>query len=871
MAVAEKKAKVTPFMEQYLKVKEDHEDKLVLFRMGDFYEVFYEDAKLASSILGITLTARGAKSANPTPMAGIPFHALNDYLPRLIEHGCRVAICDQVEDPATAKGLVKREVVRIVTKGTLTEESLLEPGKNNFLMSIAPQGANADIAWLDFSTGEVFVRSVDKNRVVDAITTIAPSELLVARSFEKTELAATIKANCEINTVNLEDWHFGSKSAIDKIKKVYQIDNLNGLGLSEESHLIKPLGALLEYITQTQLTDKLYLRKVQTVHSETYMILDRQTCRNLEIFQNQQDGSVKGSLYDTLNQTMTPMGARKLGSWLAQPLLSKTALLERQNIVSAFYKLDTLKDFRNLLKDVKDIERPLTRIRCGRFSARDMRSIALSLSQVPGLNQCLSSSELLSSQKITELNTFSESILKQLKEELPFGIQDGEMIATGIDEDLDSWREIRGGGQKVLTELQEKLKVELELPGLKVRHNKVFGYYIEVPKAQSARVPENFIRKQTLVNAERYIIPELKEFEDKIFNAQGKILEIELKLIQNIRDEFMKVNDEILKVSGQLSEMDVLSTFAFTALEYGYHTVNISEIPCIQLEQSRHPVVERLMGSGSFTANDVDLEREKTRMMLITGPNMSGKSTFIRQVGLIQIMFQLGSFVPAKEATLSICDRVFTRIGAGDDLSSGRSTFMVEMNETANILHNATPRSLVILDEVGRGTSTLDGLSLAWAISEALHNQTHLSPLSLFATHYHEMTELEKKCEHLKNFQIQVEENDKNIIFLHKIVAGGADKSYGIHVAKLAGLPDSVIKRANSLLDHFEGNEVADLSSLPEAELETDAGFLFSLPESNQNKNEVLTKLSEVDPDEITPLQALIFLKELKECSESYA
>jgi DNA mismatch repair protein MutS len=859
--------KVTPFMEQYLNVKKDHHDKLVLFRMGDFYEVFYEDAHLASKVLGITLTARGSKSGDGTPMAGIPHHALNDYLPRLINYGCRVAICDQVEDPATAKGIVKREVVRIVTKGTLTEDNLLDPSKNNFVMAVSLYGDMIYLAWLDLSTGEVFIRQVEKNRAIDAINSIHPSELLVSPSFEKTSVAIQMKATTELNTVCMDEWHFGIKSGVEKLKKVYSIESIQGFGLTEEYPGLKSIGALLEYITQTQLTEKLHLRKVKTVNSDAFMIIDRQTSKNLELFQNQQDGSTKGSLYECLNDTVTPMGARRLGMWMTQPLLDKDELSTRLEKVNAFYSLKSLSIFREALGMVKDIERPLGRIRCGRFSARDMKSIAVSLAQVPSLNKILETNTVLNEDKMNDEANFAAEVNRILKDELPLSINDGDMINDGYNEELDSWRSIRSGGQQYLHDLQERLKEELELPGLKVRHNKVFGYYIEVPKAQSSRVPAEFIRKQTLVNAERYIIEELKVFEDKIFNAQDKILEIENGIIAELRIKFIEKNDPVLQVANQLSQLDVISTFATLALKQNYVKPQISDEITLELEKGRHPIAEKLMGSGEFTPNDVSLRRDKTRMMLITGPNMSGKSTFIRQCGLVQIMFQIGCFVPATKATISLADRVFTRVGAGDDLSSGRSTFMVEMNETANILHNATPRSLVILDEVGRGTSTLDGLSLAWSISEELHNQEKLSPLCLFATHYHEMTELESRCEHMRNFQIKVQENEKNIVFLHQIVEGGADKSYGIHVAKLAGLPQRVISRANELLKVFEGKEVSDFSTLPEPQAEENGDFLFQIPEK-ENQNKLSNMLQDIEPDEITPLQALVFLKELKECAE---
>lgn len=860
--MAEKK--LTPFMVQYMGAKEQHPDKLLLFRMGDFYEVFNDDAKTAAKILGITLTARDAKSANPTPMAGIPHHALGDYLPKLIQAGLKVAICDQVENPAEAKGIVKREVVRVVTRGTLTEESLLESSKNNFLMALCEEKHEILMAYLDYSTGEIFVRRVEQKKAVDVLGVVSPDEWIIPKSFEKRELCLEMKRVLDRPVTSLDDWCFGQKAGHEKVTEVYGLHSSQGLGIDPTSSLMRPLGALLDYLAQTQMTTELHLRKVQTVEGEKCMVLDRQTCRNLELFQNQQDGSSKGSLFDTLNDTCTPMGARRLGYWLTQPLVEADALERRYDVIEAFVKGIDLTVFRKLLASVRDLERPLGRIRAGRFSARDLKSIGLSLLAVPEVNLLLEKDETLKALCQPELKELSKVIQDTLLDELPAILGAGDMIREGIDEKLDHWKSIRDGGKAYLDELQERLKDELNLPGLKVRHNKVFGYYIEVPKAQSAKVPDHFIRKQTLVNAERYIIPELKEFEDKIFSAHDEVVAIESRMIESLRTKVLEAKDEIAKVALGLSELDVYGSMAFQSQRHDYVRPSLNSEPTLVLKNSRHPVVERLLGVGEFSPNDIDLRRSETRMMLLTGPNMAGKSTYIRQVGLIQIMAQVGSFVPAQEAELGLVDRVFTRVGAGDDLSSGRSTFMVEMNETANILHNATPKSLVILDEVGRGTSTLDGLSLAWSITEDLHHREDLSPLCLFATHYHEMTELADSCSHLKNYRVQVDESGENIVFLHKIVEGGADKSYGIHVARLAGLPQRVIGRAQQLLNTFEAKHEGDhfVSPPPVPVLEEEPFTLFKV----ENKDgELKRKLAEVDPDEITPLQALIFLKELKD------
>lgn len=855
----------TPFMAQYLGVKEAHPDKLVLFRMGDFFEIFYDDAKTASSILGITLTSRHSKSDNPTPMAGIPHHSLGDYLPKLIAAGLKVAICDQVENPAEAKGIVKREVVRVVTKGTITEDSLLNPGRNNYLLALMAQSQKIVLAYLDLSTGEIIVRNFKEAQVIDFLNALAPGEILISRSFEKLPLAQELKSCLDDSSITaLDDWNFALDSGRDKVLAAYQLKHSEGLGLEMDSPYFKPLGALLEYLEQTQMSKQFHLRRIQTVNDQNYMILDRQSHRNLELFRNQQDGGIQGSLYEALNQMSTPMGSRRLASWMTNPLLNQKELEERFDAVEAFNQMTSLEDFSQALGKIRDLERPLGRVRCGRFSPRDMKSLCESLAMVPKLNELLNEKEELQHRRPKECPDLVEKLQTCLRDELPLNINLGDVIRDGVDEKLDEWRQIRDGGKAYLHDLQERLKVELELPGLKVRHNKVFGYYIEVPKAQSAKVPEHFIRKQTLVNAERYIIGELKEFEDKIFSANDKVLEIEERLVNELRVAILEMGELIMEVAVCISELDVLSSFALLAKRYSYIRPLISEEPKIHLKNARHPVVERILGLGEFCPNGIGLSRDEVRMMLLTGPNMAGKSTYIRQVGLIQIMFQMGCFIPADEGELSLVDRVFTRVGAGDDLSSGRSTFMVEMNETANILHNATPRSLVILDEVGRGTSTLDGLSLAWSITEDLHNRKELSPLCLFATHYHEMTALEKTCSHLKNFQVQVEERGDRIIFLHRIIAGGADKSYGIHVARLAGLPDRVIKRSKELLHVFEGDQ--DLSGdlqIPEAKDE-EPSFLFDFKEQD---GELKRKLAEIEPDEITPLQALIFLKELKDIS----
>ncbi len=856
--------RATPFLAQFLEVKRQHPDKLVLFRMGDFYETFHGDAETASKVLGITLTSRDGREAQRTPMAGIPYHALEEYLPRLIRAGLRVAVCEQVEDPRKAKGLVRREVVRVVTSGTLTEDSLLTAGRSNYLFCLCNEGALLSCAWIDFSTGELFVRHVPRARLMDFLGAIRPDELLLPRSLSLDPLAAEIRAALELKPAALDDWWFTEQFGREQVQKIYGLHNAEGLGFGAGAGagapLLKPLGALLKYLEDTQCGARLHLRRVRTLADEETLILDRQTLRNLEIFQNLQDGGEGGTLYACLNETATPMGARRLAQWLAQPLLEGRRLERRHEAVQAFLDLAGRERFIATLSRLRDIERPLGRVRCGRYSARDLKSLGSSLELIPELNAILAESPSLAPARVPEFPELARQIQATLLDELPLTLREGGMVRPGVHGELDGLKSIAGDGHDYLQSLEERLKGELGLPGLKVRQNRVFGFYIEVPKAQSVRVPANFVRRQTLTNAERYIIPELKEHEDRIYGAEERIAAIEMEIAEALRALVLERGEELMEAAGRLADLDVLSTFADSAARHRYTRPEITPEPCSEFEAGRHPVVERGLPAGAFYPNDLRLSADGTRLVLLTGPNMAGKSTFIRQVGIIQIMAQIGSFVPAARARLSLKDRVFTRVGAGDDLRSGRSTFMVEMNETANILHNATPRSLVILDEVGRGTSTLDGVSLAWAITEEL---AAAAPLALFATHYHELTELAGRLPGVANLQVAVEEDEGRIIFLHRIEPGFADKSYGIHVAKLAGLPERVIRRAADLLRHFESGREGVAAPPPATRVEEPL-VLFRMDDAAPLRA-LRERLEKTDADAITPLQALLLLRELKE------
>lgn len=788
---------LTPGMKQYLEAKRSHPDCLIMLRMGDFYEMFYEDAITAARELEITLTSRG-KDEKKAPLAGVPYHALETYLGRLIKKGYKVAIIEQLEDPKKAKGLVKRGLVRIVTPGTVIESSLLNEKENNYIMSLTAHGDQYAAAFCDLSTGEFFTMQVHSlPHLLSLVVRFNPAEGLIPESLKvNTELVEKIKSlGCFLNY--LDDFFFKPEKARETICSHFNTSSLHHLGLEEEKKLITVSGALLKYLHDTQKNTLSHLKHISIRSNDTIMLLDSSTIRNLELLKNIRDESSRGTLLSVLDKTVTAPGARLLKKWIKEPLLVKEFILQRLDAVESLHRnVIAREEIISILQETYDLERLISRVNYGNAHPRDLLSLAKSLQQIPLLKQKLASwsGDLL--QQIANMQDSQEIaalINKSIKEDAPITIREGGIINHGFNQELDSLRDIKNNSKRYLQQLEEREKTKTGISALKIGYTNVFGYFIEVTKKNINLVPENYIRKQTTANSERYITEELKIEEEKILGAEEKINELEYNLFQEILKTIAAKTTAIQDAAQKLSVLDVLCSLAKAASENNYVRPELVEEKIVQIKNGRHPVVEQL--EKSFIANDIVLNNGE--MMILTGPNMAGKSTCMRQTALIVLMAQIGSFVPAEAASLGIVDRIFTRVGAYDDLSSGQSTFMVEMHETASILHNATENSLIILDEIGRGTSTFDGVSLAWSVAEYIYN--HAKAKTLFATHYHVMNKLAEKFPRIKNYNIAVKEQNGEVIFLHKLIEGGTDQSYGIHVAKLAGLPLQVIERAKEI------------------------------------------------------------------------
>ena len=788
---------LTPGMKQYLEAKRAHPDCLIMLRMGDFYEMFYEDAITASRELEITLTSRG-KEEKKAPLAGIPYHALETYLGRLIKKGYKVAIIEQLEDPKQAKGLVKRGLVRIVTPGTVIESSLLNEKENNYIMAVTAHGEQYAAAFCDLSTGEFFTLQVHSlSHLLSLLVRFNPSEGLIPESLKvNTELIEKIKGyGCFLNS--LDDHFFKPEKAKETICSHFSTDSLDQFGLEEEKQLASVSGALLKYLHDTQKNSLSHLKTISIRSNETIMLLDSSTIRNLELLKNIRDNSSRGTLLSVLDKTVTAPGARLLKKWIKEPLLVKEAILQRLDAVEALHKnIIAREEIISLLQETYDLERLISRVNYGNANPRDLLALQKSLYQIPSLKEKI---RPLSSPLLQQIASMSDSqevailINKSIKEDAPITIREGGIIKSGYSQDLDSLRDIKSNSKKYLQQLEEREKSKTGISTLKIGYTNVFGYFIEVTKKNIHLVPATYIRKQTTANSERYITEELKIEEEKILGAEEKIYELEYNLFQEILKKTAEQTSAIQDAAQKLAVLDVLCSLAKVAAENNYARPAFVGESVLQIKNGRHPVVEQL--EKSFIANDVILNEGE--MMILTGPNMAGKSTVMRQTALIVLMAQIGSFVPAEEAALDIFDRIFTRVGAYDDLSSGQSTFMVEMHETASILHNATERSLIILDEIGRGTSTFDGVSIAWSVAEHIYN--HTKAKTLFATHYHVMNKLAEKFSRIKNYNIAVKEKNGEVIFLHKLIEGATDQSYGIHVAKLAGLPLEVVERAKEI------------------------------------------------------------------------
>jgi DNA mismatch repair protein MutS len=798
-------ANLTPGMRQYQDVKKSHPDCLIMLRMGDFYEMFYEDAVTAARELEITLTARG-QGEKRAPLAGVPYHALEPYLGKLIKKGHKVAIVEQLEDPKKAKGLVKRGVVRIVTPGTVVESSILNEKENNYIISLTSFGQDFAIASCDLSTGEFSTIKIEHyDSLISEIVRLSPAECVLPESLQvNTELIEKIKeAGIFINY--LEDYYFRADRARDVLLQHFNLTTLDAYGLENNKLNIAVSGALIKYLLDTQKNSLTHLKKISLTNNSDKMLLDASTLRNLELLQNIKDNTTRGSLLTVLDKTVTSMGSRLIKRWIKEPLLNKEVIEQRLNAIEALNSdVIVREEIITLLKNVYDLERLIGRVNYGNANPRDLLALKNSLQQLPLIKEKLNLLDSKLLKKIANISGMEEIVTlinSALREDAPITVREGGIIKSEYHSELAKLHQIRKNSKTYLQELEEKEKQKTGISSLRIAYNRVFGYFIEVTKKNVHLVPENYIRKQTTANSERYITEELKIEEDKILGAQEKIYELEYNLFQQLISKISENTVEVQEAANKIAVLDVLSSLAKIALENGYVKPEFVKQKVIQLQKSRHPVVEVIQ--DRFVMNDIFIE--ESEMMIITGPNMSGKSTLMRQVALIVLMAQIGSFVPAEKAVLGITDKIFTRVGAYDDLSSGQSTFMVEMNETASIINGATPNSLIIMDEIGRGTSTFDGVSIAWSVAEHIYNK--IKAKTMFSTHYHVMNKLADKFEKINNYNLAAKEVNNEVVFLHKLVSGGTDQSYGIHVAKISGMPYEIVERAKEIQQVLEKDD----------------------------------------------------------------
>ncbi len=874
-------AALTPMMQQYMAIKEQYKDCILFYRLGDFYEMFYDDALTASRELEITLTGKNCGQEERAPMCGVPYHAVDVYLNKLVAKGYKVAICEQAEDPKQAKGIVKREVIRIVTPGTNLSQQALDEGRNNYLMCLVYDNNQFGLAITDISTGDFYTTEVATlKELYDEIHRFSPSEIICNDSFYMSGASLDdFKDRLHVSVSTLDTWYMDEAVSVQKIKEHFKVASLDGLGLTDFPSGTLAVGALLLYLYETQKNTLDNLTKITPYRSGGYMIIDSATNRNLELIETLREKQKKGSLLWVLDKTKTAMGARLMRNWIEQPLIEKKKITARQDAVEELYNdMITREEIREYLNAVYDLERLVTRISYRTANPRDLIAFKTSLGMIPPVKQLLSQAKSAELKEIDErmdcLEDIYDLIEKSIQDEPPIMIREGGMIKEGYNEDVDKFRLSRTEGKTWLAELEAREKEKTGIKNLRVRYNKVFGYYLEVTNSYKELVPEDWTRKQTLANAERYITPELKELEDMILGAEDKLAALEYDLYCEVRDSIGEQVVRIQETAKAIAHLDVLASLACVAQSNDYVRPSINIKGVIDIQGGRHPVVEKMNNNQMFIDNDTYLDNKNHRISIITGPNMAGKSTYMRQSALIVLMAQIGSFVPAKSANIGIVDRIFTRVGASDDLASGQSTFMVEMTEVANILRNATSRSLLILDEIGRGTSTFDGLSIAWAVVEHISNPKLLGAKTLFATHYHELTELEGKLDSVNNYCIAVREQGDDIIFLRKIIRGGADKSYGIQVARLAGVPDSVIDRAKEIASWLEETDVTDKAknlqvrtSAKKKEVVREAvpaEKQMSLFDIYPADHPVLKELAELDVSNMTPIQALNTLYELQ-------
>lgn len=873
-------ATLTPMMQQYVEIKEQYKDCILFFRLGDFYEMFFEDAKTASRELEITLTSRECGLDEKAHMCGVPFHSADSYISKLVDKGYKVAICEQIEDVSQAKGIVKRDVVRVVTPGTITESSMLEEKKNNYLMSIYKLKSYFGVAITDLSTGDFLSTSITLGntlgKLFDEIAKFAPSEIIVNMEFEKDKvLVKSIKDKFNVYISKVDDKFFSKEYSYEKLKNYFSDYKFE---FNDFNLYINASGALIEYLEQTQKMNLAHIQSFTMYEIEEYMVLDISTRRNLEITETIREKSKKGSLLWVLDRTMTSMGGRTLRKWIEQPLINVYDIKDRLKSVNELKENFMVRmEIRELLKRVYDIERLMGKVILGSANCRDLIAIKNSIAQIPYVKDLLKDfDESLNVRHYNGLDTLldvCDLLERAIVDEPPISVKEGGIIKDNFNEEVDKYKKASREGKKWIASLESSEREKTGIKNLKIRYNRVFGYYIEVTKSYYSQVPMEYVRKQTLSNCERYITDELKKIEETVLGAQERLIELEYNLFTKVREQVCEQINRIKTTAKSLANIDVLSTLAEIADRENYVMPQMTTEDIIDITDGRHPVVEKMIGEGEFVPNDTKLDQKENLVSIITGPNMSGKSTYMRQIALIVLMAQIGCFVPAKDAKIGIVDRIFTRVGASDDLSSGQSTFMVEMTEVANILNNATSKSLLILDEIGRGTSTYDGLSIAWSVIEFVSNKEKLGARTLFATHYHELTELEQRLDGVKNYCIAVEEKGDDITFLRKIQRGGADDSYGIQVAKLAGVPLLVINRAKDILKELENADISKTNTRTKKSKKPVGGQIdvFSFNIAQKNSNQILTDLRELDISTLTPLDALNVLynlqKKVKDCS----
>ncbi|ADK15184.1 DNA mismatch repair protein MutS [Clostridium autoethanogenum] len=834
---------LTPMMQQYMEVKESYKDCILFFRLGDFYEMFFEDAKIASRELELVLTGRDCGLKERAPMCGIPYHAANSYIGRLINKGYKIAICEQLEDPALAKGIVKRGIIKVVTPGTYTDSTFLEENKNNYIacLYIDTQTNISALCFADVSTGEFNCTDTPFNlsTILDEISKYSPSEILIQDSIS-IDLLNKMKDIFSGSFTKLDESYFAGET---KNMLEDQFENFTGENYSNE--IIKCCGSLLKYIRETQKNDLSHINKFSYYNIVDYLTIDGNSRRNLEITESLRENNKKGSLLWVIDKTNTSMGGRQLRRWLEQPLINKVKIEERLDSVEEISNnISYHEDLKEALKNIYDIERLVGKISSKSVNAKELNFLKNSIEKIPEVKSILSNfhTKLLKYmyENLDELKDIYVLLDKSILDNPAISLKEGNLIKKGYNSDIDELKEIKAHGKEWIASLENSEREVTKIKSLKIGYNKVFGYYIEVTKSNLNLVPEGrYIRKQTLTNAERYITPELKEMEDKILGAEEKLINLEYSVFIEVRDKIEIEVDRMQKSAKIISEVDCLSSLARVAIENNYCKPKITNSDNIIIEEGRHPVVEKMIDSGEFISNDINIDTGKNQLLLITGPNMAGKSTYMRQIALIVIMAQIGSFVPAKNASISVCDKIFTRIGASDDLASGKSTFMVEMWEVSNILKNATNKSLILLDEVGRGTSTYDGLSIAWSVIEYICKNSKLKCKTLFATHYHELTKLEGKIDGVKNYCVSVKEMEDNIVFLRKIIRGGADQSYGIEVAKLAGLPEEVLKRAGEILNSLESKKLKE-NKCAGSEIALDAEYSINEKKAHLKNEEMI-------------------------------